>query len=367
MNETRGDSGTANPEADRPIVVVGAGQAGLATGYHLTALGLDFTILADDERVGDAWRNRWDSLELFTPAFFNGLPGMDFPADDPEHLPHKDEVADYLEAYAERFDLPVQLSTRVTGLAREDGVFRLATSDGPTTAEAVVVATGAHSNPHLPPFADELGDDVYACHSSEYRNPDQLHSGDVLVVGAGNSGTQIAAEVGADDPDRRVWLAGRDTGRLPRTLLGRDVYRFLVPTLFRLSRGSFLGRRLHGKTRDRGDPVFKPQFEAMEAAGVERVSRIDGIEDGRPISADGESLDVANVVWATGFRPHFPWIDLDVFDENGEPRHTRGVVEEAPGLYFVGLPWLHRLDSSLMGGVDRDAEYVARHVRERVS
>lgn len=351
----------------RSIVVVGAGQAGLATAYHLRELGLEFVVLADDERVGDTWRVRWDSLELFTPAFYDGLPGMAFPADDPDYLPTKDEMADYLEAYARAFDLPVRLGTRVTELRREDGQFRLETVTGTLAADHVVVATGAHSTPHVPSFADELPDGVFACHSSEYRNPDQLQPGDVLVVGAGNSGTQIAAEVGADDADRRVWLAGRDTGRLPRRLLGRDVYRWLKPRLLRVSKDSFLGRRLYERTGDRGDPVFKPESVRMRAAGVERVGRITGIEDGQPVTDAGEQFDVANVVWATGFRTAFPWIDLDVFEPSGQPRHVRGVVEEAPGLYFVGLPWLHRPSSSLVGGVGEDAEHVARTIGERVT
>lgn len=349
---------------DPSVVVIGAGQAGLATGYHLKRRDLAFTILADDERVGDTWRNRWDSLELFTPAFYNGLPGLDFPAADPEHLPHKAEMADYLETYAETFELPVQLGTRVTGLRSEDGRFRLETAGGQLAADQVVVATGAHSSPWRPPFADALPDHVFACHSSEYRQPDQLDDGDVLVVGAGNSGTQIAAELAEARPDRTVWLAGPDTGRLPRRLLGRDIYRWLGPTLLRVRRSSFIGRRLRARTASGGDPVFRDEHERMVAAGIERVGRIEGIEDGRPVSADGGSFDAANVIWATGYRPNYPWIDLDVFAPSGEPRHDRGVVPEAPGLYFVGLRWQSRLSSSLIGGVGEDAAYVADRVLE---
>lgn len=355
---------TSGSDSDTPPVVVGAGQAGLATGYYLQQFGLEFTILADDERVGDTWRGRWDSLELFTPAFFNGLPGLEFPADDPEYLPHKDEMADYLETYAETFDLPVELETRVAGLRREDGRYRLETDEGDRTADQVVVATGAYPTPSVPSFADELPDDVFASHSSGYRNPDQLQPGDVLVVGAGNSGTQIATDI-ATAGDRQVWLAGRDTGRMRRRLLGRDIYRWLVPleSLLRVTRTSFVGRRLYERTASRGDPVFAVEFEKMRAAGVERVEdRITGVQDGRPVSAAGEPFDVANVVWCTGFERDFSWIDLDVFDGTGEPRHTRGVVEDASGLYFVGLPWLHRPTSSLIGGARRDAAHIADRV-----
>lgn len=355
---------TPTAESDDPsVVVIGAGQSGLATGYYLQQAGVEFTILADDERVGDTWRDRWDSLELFTPAFYNELPGLDFPADEPEHLPHKDEMADYLESYAETFDLPVELETRVTRLATEEGRFVIETTVGDRAADQVVVATGAHSSPWLPPFADELPDDVSACHSSEYRNPDQLKDGDVLVVGAGNSGTQIATEL-AEAGDRDVWLAGPDTGRLPRRLLGRDIYRWIGPTLLRVSRDGLIGRRLYERMAHSGDPVFSDQFERMQAAGVERVDRIAAIEDGRPVTADDEAFDVNNVVWATGFHPHYPWIDLDVFDDSGEPRHSRGVVEEVPGLFFVGLHWQARPDSSLIGGVGPDAKHVVEHVQE---
>lgn len=350
---------------DTPVTIIGAGQAGLATGYHLQELGIDFTIVADDDRVGDTWRDRWDSLELFTPAFYNGLPGLDFPADDPEYLPKKDELADYLETYADTFDLPIELGTRVSNLQRVAGRYHLETTGEDRTADQVVVATGAHASPWWPPFADELDSEVFSCHSSGYHNPDQLRDGDVLVIGAGNSGTQIATELSNDG--RTVWLAGRDTGRLPRRLLGRDIYRWIGPTLLRIPRSSFLGRRLYDRTVDTGDPVFSDTLERMHDAGVERVGRIDAIDDGHPVSEDGEVFEVPNVIWATGFRPSYPWIDLDVFEPSGEPRHDRGVVPEAPGLYFVGLHWQSRPNSSLIGGVGSDAEHVARHVERAVT
>lgn len=344
------------------VVVIGAGQSGLATGYHLKRRGLDFLIVADDERVGDPWRARWDSLRLFTPAFYNGLPGMEFPAPDPDHLPRKGEVADYLEAYADRFDLPLRLGTRVTGVDRTDGRFHLETSAGPMDADAVVVATGAHSNPRVPEFAGRLSQDIRTRHSSEYRAPAQIGSGDVLVVGAGNSGTQIAAELADADTSRTVYLSGPDTGTLPRRLLGRDIYRWLRPTLMRLQRTSFLGRLLHRKTASKGDPVFDVERAKAEEAGVERVTRIVSVEEGLPVSREGRRFDVEEIVWATGFRPDFSWIELDAFDPEGRPCQVRGVATEVRGLYFVGLRWLHRLDSSLLGGVGADARHVADHI-----
>lgn len=346
-----------------PAVVVGAGQAGLAAGYHLRHAGLEFQILAADERIGDTWRRRWDSLRLFTPAFFNGLPGMEFPADDPDYLPTKDEVADYLETYAETFRLPVRLDTRVHRVRGSEDGYAVDTDDGRVRTPVVVVATGAFSRPKIPSFADQLPDSVFTAHSSRYRNPGQLRDGDVLVVGAGNSGTQISTEVAATDPHRNVWLAGRDTGRLPRRLLGRDLYRWLAPLSRILSRDTFLGRRLYRKLAGSGDPVFSTELEKMKDTGVRRIGRIEAVSDGRPATGEGEILDVSNVLWCTGFRQDFSWIDLDVFDEDGRPRHRRGVVPDAPGLYFVGLRWLHRLSSSLMGGVGRDARHVVSHIR----
>lgn len=342
------------------VVVVGAGQAGLATAFHLDRRDVPFVALADDERIGDTWRDRWDSLELFTPAFYDGLPGLLFPA-DPEYLPHKSEMADYLETYARHFEFPVRLSTQVTRLERSDGLFYLETTRGPYTADAVVVATGAHSTPSIPPFADDLPAAVDALHSSEYHNPDQLGTGEVLVVGAGNSGTQIAAELG-ERGDRRVWLAGPDTGTLPRRLLGRDVYRFLAPTVLRISRSSFIGRRLHARMADSGDPVFADQARRLERTDVERLGRVVGVEDDRLVTVDGERVSPETVVWATGFRPDYPWIGLDVFGPDGAPEHDRGEVPNAPGLYFVGLRWQTRASSSLIGGVGRDAAHVADRI-----
>lgn len=350
-----------------PVVVVGAGQAGLATGYCLSELDINFTLLARDERVGDTWRDRWDSLRLFTPAFFNGLPGMDFPADDPEYRPHKDEVADYLATYAEQFDLPVRLETEVTRIGKNNGTYRLATSRGPVEARAVVVATGAYQHPDVPAFAGELPDGIFTCHSSTYENPSQLRTGDVMVVGAGNSGTQIAAEIAEAKPDARtVWLAGPETGRLPRRLLGLDIYRYLVPTVFRARRDSFFGRRLYEKMRDGGDPVFKNEHRKMQAAGVERTGRITGLENGALLDEEGGRYETDNVIWCTGFRPDFSWIDPIETGSDGYPRHERGVAKDCPGLYFVGLRWLSTGSSSLIGGVGRDAEYVAGAIRDHL-
>lgn len=303
-------------------------------------------------------------MRLFTPPFYNSLPGMAFPGDDPEYFPGKDDIANYLERYAEEFDLPVELNTRVTGLRREHGEFILTTDTSDLSADYVVVATGANHHPNVPLVADATPNDIFSFHSSKYTNPSTLQSGDVLVVGAGNSGTQIATEITNDDVNKRVWLVGPDRGQLPRRILGRDFFRWAVPTIFRFKRTGLLGRKLFEKTGPQGDPVFADAYENMLDAGVDRVTgRITGVENGRPATDDGDRFDVNNVIWATGFRPEFSWIELDIFTDEGYPRHTRGVVTEIPGLYFVGLPWPHWASSSHRRGRSRRRIHREPHLR----
>jgi putative flavoprotein involved in K+ transport len=340
-------------------LVIGGGQAGLATGYHLARQDADFVILDADERVGDVWRRRWDSLRLFTPARYDGLPGMPFPA-PPEHLPDKDEVADYLERYAERFDLPVRSRARVTSLEWNGARYVARSGAGTFEADNVVVATGPFQGPRIPEIAARLSPGIHQLHSSAYRNPLDLPDGPVLVVGAGNSGAQIALELARV---RDVWLAGAETGRLPRRVLGRDVYRWLWPVLARLTIDTRGGRRLRESAR-RGDPLIGIPERAFAEAGVRRVGRVTDELVGMPV-CDGKVVTPRVVVWCTGFAPDYSWIDLPVFDAGGRPRQHRGVVDEAPGLYFVGLRFQYRMTSALLGGVGADAEYVAAEIARR--
>lgn len=345
-------------------IVIGAGQAGLATAYYLAQHDRHFIALDAGERVGDSWRNRWDSLELFTPAEYNNLPGMEFPAPT-GHLPHKDEMAAYLEAYAERFSLPVRLETFVSSVTREGETYHVETAGGERlTAGNVVVATGAFQTPNVPAFAGKLDEAIVQLHSSEYRNPEQLQDGDVLVVGAANSGTQIALELAQT---RHVRLSGRDVGRVPRTLLGQDIYRWIWRTLLHVPVDSWLGRRITAKAASGGDPLVGITSEEIQEAGIERVPRTEGVRDSRPILEDQRTIEARNVIWATGFVPDYSWIDLPVFRDDSYPRHRRGVVEDEPGLYFVGLRLQHRLKSSLIGGVGEDAEYVVKQIVARRS
>jgi len=347
-------------------IVIGGGQAGLATGYYLQQQGRSFVILDASKRIGDSWRKRWDSLRLFTPARYNGLPGMPFPA--PAHsFPTKDEFAGYLEAYAARFELPVRTGVRVDCLSRQGERFVVTAGDRRFEAENVVVAMANFQRPQVPPFARELDPGVVQLHSSEYRNPSQLQDGGVLIVGAGNSGSEIALEVAPDHP---TWMSGRDTGHIPfriegvaaRLLLIRLVLRFLFHRL--LTVATPIGRKVRPKALSQGGPLIRVKPEDLAAAGIERVPRTAGVRDGLPVLEDGRVLDVANVIWCTGFHPGFSWIDLPVLGSQ-EPIHERGVVASEPGLYFVGLHFLYALSSVMIHGVNRDAERIANEIAAR--
>jgi putative flavoprotein involved in K+ transport len=338
-------------------VVIGSGQAGLAMGYYLGKHDRDFVIIDESERVGDTWRNRWDSLRLFTQAQYSSLPGLSFPAPDTAY-PTKDEVADYLEAYADRFDLPVRLNTRVTTLSRNSDQYMIETGDQRVAADHVVVATGPFHHPTIPAFADQLSPSVTQCHSSKYRTPEQLPAGDILVVGAGNSGTEIAVDVAATD--RQVWLAGRDTGYVPPIILNNRVFRWVVDTV--LTVDTWPGQKLKERTHDRGDPVVRLSSRDIRRAGIERGPRMDGVVNGLPRLADERVLNVDAVIWATGFHPNFEWIDVPIFGADGYPRHYRGVVDDVPGLYFLGLPFLYSIISTDIGRVGRDARYITDHL-----
>jgi putative flavoprotein involved in K+ transport len=342
-------------------VVVGGGQAGLSVGYHLARQGRRFVILDAGERVGDSWRRRWDSLRLYTPARYSGLPGLRFPGPGFAY-PAKDDVADYLEAYAAHFDLPLRLGVEVDALSRNGNGYVLVAGDSRFEAESVVVASGAYHGRKVPSFATELDPRIVQLDSTEYRNPSQLREGGVLVVGAGNSGAEIALEV---SDTHRTWLSGRHPGSEP-TRAGSVPDRLLMPLFWWLlshvvTVRTSIGRKVQPKVKE-GTPLARVRPKDLEAAGVERVPRTVGVSGGLPALEDGRVLDVANVIWCTGFRPDFGWIALPVFGDDGEPGHERGVVEAAPGLYFLGRPFLYGFTSSLVGGVGRDAEHIVKHL-----
>lgn len=365
MSEVTDPPHTETLPGSLDTVIIGGGQAGLAAGYYVQRQGRSFVILDANARVGDSWRNRWDSLRLFTPARYDALPGMPFPA-TPWHYPGKDEVADYLEAYAAHFELPVRLGVKVDSLSGEPGRFEVSADGHVIRAENVIVASGFDHEPSVPGFSTELDPDILQLHSKDYRNPGQLRPGGVLVVGAGNSGAEIATEVAA--AGHPTWLSGRDPGQEP-SRAGSLADRLFTPLMWfaatrviKMDRS--IGRRIRDKFLDppRGVPRGRVKDKDIEAAGIEWLSRVVGARNGRPLLGEDQVLDVSNVIWCTGFTPGFDWIDLPLSTKHGIPDHDRGVVESLPGLYFLGLYFQYSLSSPLLGGVGRDAEYVVDHL-----
>ena len=360
-------NGQAGATKGIETVIIGAGQAGLATGYHLQRRGRPFLILEGNERVGDGWRRQWDTLRLYTPAKYDGLPGMPFPG-SPWTFPLKDEVADYLEAYATRFELPVRTGVRIERVEPREGGY-VVTADGQRIeADNVVVATGTFGRtPHVPGFAADLDPGILQLHSSEYRRPDQLLDGPVLVVGASHSGTDVAYEVASSHP---TILCGPDHGQIPMNF-DSPMVRFIFPVMVFMARHVItrrtpIGRRGMDEIRHHGAPMLRVKRADLEQRGVERLlSRVAGASDGRPVLDDGRALDVTNIVWCTGFRQVFDWIDLPVIGPDGWPREYRGVVDDAPGLFFCGLSFQYAFSSMVLPGVGRDAAHVAGRIAAR--
>jgi putative flavoprotein involved in K+ transport len=354
-------------------VIVGAGQAGLATAYHLTRAGRECVVLDAEQRVGDSWRHHWDSLRLFSPAWADSLPGKRIPLPRMS-FPTKDQFADYLESYAATFDLPVRLGTGVAGVVPgKAGGYVVTTQRGDVlTTDNVVICTGTFGRtPRVPEFADQLDPGIRQLHSSEYRRPSQLAGGTVLVVGASHSGCDVAHEVAATHP---TVLAGRDTGQFPipgrfdtpRTAMGFAVALWIFTHV--LSRRTPLGRKEMQEFRLHGGPRLRVKDRDLEARGVDWVrERVVGVVDGLPQLAGGRVVDAGTVIWCTGFRQRFDWVDLPVFDHHGWPREELGVVTQAPGLYFSGLCFQSAAVSMTIHGAGPDAEHVARHIAGRMS
>lgn len=365
-----------NPEI-QDVVIVGGGQAALATGYHLQKAGVRFSILERSGRVGDSWRNRWDSLRLFTPARYSALPGLRSP-EPAGSYPAKDQFADYLEGYAQRFRLPVRTNLQVESVCRFGAGFEVRTSDGTIGGRTVVAAPGHTTTARIPALAQALDPGIRQLHSSHYRGPDGLPAGDVVVVGAGTSGVQIALELAGARPGGTVYLAGHPTVHIPDA-----VFRFAGPVYWRLVNSLLTldtkpGRKAAAGFHDRGAPLIQVSMRDVERTGVVRLPRFTGVADGQPVFDGGEGTadagsrggavapgKVRTVIWATGYRPKFDWIqDLPV-ERHGWPVTVRGAVEQLPGLYFVGMPFQYALTSGLIGGMGRDAAYVVAQLLSR--
>ncbi len=356
------ESNPVDPGVDPAIdtVVVGAGAAGLIMGYYLRREGVPFVVLERDHRVGDTWRRHWDSLRLFSRPRYASLPGLRMSTTD---CPSALEMADYLERYAAHFELPVRTGVAVTGLSSGDDGLEVRAGDRGYRCRRVVVATGSHRRPIVPDVAAAIGPGVRQLHSLEYRRPDQLAPGGVLVVGAGNSGTDIALE--AARSGHRTWLAGRHPGQVPAEIdspagrIGTPVAMFVFKHLLTLR--TPVGRKAAADV-GHGAPLVRNKLRHLDAAGIVRVGRITGTVDGRPVTDDGPPLDVGTVVWCTGSRPELDWLHLPVLDAAGRPRHRRGVSTDLPGLGFLGLEFQFSLASGTIQGMDRDARYLLRRL-----
>jgi putative flavoprotein involved in K+ transport len=348
-------------------IVIGGGQTGLTVGYELKQRGVEFVILDASERVGDPWRKRWDSLRLFTPAGYAGLPGMPFPAKADEYV-DKDAVAEYLERYAEANDLPVRSSTRVSRVSTDGETYVVEIDDQALRSANVIVAMADAQVPYVPGFAPDLDPEIVQLHSSQYKRPSQLTDGPVLVVGLGNSGADIGLELAPTYP---TYVSGEPNGVIPfriESWVGRKVLVHVVGFVMVkvLNTKTPIGRKVRPKVLAHPtSPLVRVRPGDLTKAGANRVDRVVGVKDGRPELADGTVLDVANVVWCTGFRPGFEWIDLAVFDDEGHPEHERGIVENQPGFYFCGLNFLHSLWSETLVGMPIDAKHVVDHLAAR--
>ena len=349
-------------------LIIGAGQAGLSTGYHLQRLGRPCLVVDRNERIGDNWRQQWDTLKLYSPAKYDGLPGLEFPA-PPWSYPGKEDVADYLEKYAIHADLPVRMSTSVDRLeARPGGGFTAVLGADTITCDNVVVATGSFGRtPSVPAFAAGLDPAIRQLHSSKYRRPAQLADGPVLVVGASHSGCDIAYEVAEHLP---TTLVGPDRGQIPLQWNSRAI-RYVFPILkfvwrHVLTRRTPMGRKEMSEVRHHGGPMLRVKRADLARRGVVRnLSRVAGVKDGLPQLDDGTVVEAATVVWCTGFKQAFDWIDFPVFGDDGYPEEYRGVVESVPGMFFCGLSFQYAFSSMVFLGVGRDAAYVARQIDRR--
>ncbi|CAG7633342.1 flavin-containing monooxygenase [Paenibacillus allorhizosphaerae] len=336
------------------VIVIGAGQAGLAAGYFLKQKGLSFQLLDEGSAVGETWRSRYDSLKLFTPRASSQLPGLPMKG-APDGFPGKDEVADYLAHYADIHELPVKLNARVTRLTSEGTGFSIVTGEEEYKARQVMITTGPFRKPFIPAVSEQLSTGVVQLHSSEYKNPSQLHEGAVLVAGGGNSGAQIALELA--ESGREVHLAvSRKLRFAPLQIMNRSVFWWLDRCgVLNAPADSLIGRTV----RRRPDPVFVPELKRAIRNGTVRLRpRVTGQRGGTIQFADHTELEARNIVWATGFRPDYAWLNVPVaLDKEGNPLHERG-ISPVGGLYYLGLPWLRSRNSALLGGVGADARYV---------
>lgn len=339
------------------VIIIGSGQAGLSMGYYLKKTALSFVIIDQNTRIGDTWRNRYDSLTLFTPPLYSSLPGLRLKKER-NCMPTKDDIADYLENYAKTFSLPVQLGIHVKNVSKIDDFFSLETNKGVVEARTLVVATGPFHTPRIPSFSKKLSKDIVQLHSSSYKNPSQLKDGNVLVVGAGNSGAQIAVELANT---HKTYLSTSGKLRfLPLFIMNKNIFWWFDKIgILKATRDSFIGRKLQLY----GDPIFGTQLKTKMKAGLVHLRECTKTaSENEVIFADASPLKVDNIIWATGFRPNYDWLNLpNLVDKQGNIIHKRGITQQK-GVFFLGLPWQYRRGSSLLEGVGKDAYYLYQHI-----
>ena len=344
------------------FIVVGGAQAGLAMSYYLNKKNKDYLVVDKEDEIGASWLNRWDSLTLFTPSEFNNMPGMEFPASK-GHYPSKTEVANYFKEYVAKFEIPIQLNTLIEKISHEEDHFVLRSSSGELKAKNVVIATGPFHIPYTPPFSKKIDNGIFQIHSNYYKNPSQLKKGKAMVVGAGDSGFQILDEVSQDD--REVYFSGAtDVKVLPQEILGKTLWWWFSKTGFlSFSRDTWLGRRL---SKSRQPVIGTDVKEILKRRNVEAVGKTKNAEGEEVLTEKKKITDLKNIIWATGYRPNFGWIEGLELTKDGYPKHYRG-VSSIDGLYFIGLPWLHTRGSATLGGIRKDARYLSEYIEKNGS
>ncbi|MDT0691104.1 NAD(P)/FAD-dependent oxidoreductase [Salegentibacter sp. F188] len=339
------------------FIVVGAAQAGLSMAYYLKKLNKSFLLVDKEASIGASWRNRWDSLTLFTPSEFNNLPGLDFPGAK-GYYPSKDEVAEYFQAYAEEYDFPIQFNTLIEKILQRENHFLLKSPQGDLKAKNVIVATGPFHIPYIPSFSEKIDPEIFQVHSNYYKNPDQLKPGKTMVVGAGDSGFQILDEISRGESN--VYFSGTSNVRiLPQEILRKTLFWWLKKSgILGFSKDSWIGKKLSTSRQ----PIIGTDVKAiLRRENVTLVGKVKNAEGNIVYTENKEITDLKNIVWATGYRPNFTWIEGLELTENGYPEHHRG-VSNIDGLYFIGLPWLYTRGSATLGGIKKDAKYLADYI-----
>ncbi len=342
----------------KDYIIIGAGQAGLAIAYYLNKQNANYLIVDANSETGAPWLKRWDSLKLFTPSEFNHLPGMKFPHKK-GHYANKYEVADYLKKYVDKFDIPVEFNQKITCLKKGNKVFTLKSDTKEFTAKNVIIATGPFHKPFTPKCHTKISKDIIQIHSEHYKSPNQLQEGATLVVGAGDSGVQILNEV--SETNKSVYFSGNtNIMSIPQEFLGKTLWWWFSKIGFLTAhKYSWIGKKLSKG----GQPVIGTDVKILfKKKNVTCVGRTLDANEETITFEKQEVNDIKNIVWATGFKPNFNWIDGIELDDDYYPKNYRGVSDNIEGLYFLGLPWLYTRGSATLGGVKKDAKYLSQYI-----